>query len=71
MKPVVIGAGLGVLCAVSSALGMRALVFGIAATDVGSLVVAGLVPTLAGIGACIIPALKAARIDPALSLRYE
>jgi putative ABC transport system permease protein len=71
LKPVVIGALVGVLGAVSAAGLIRSLVFGIAATDVGSMVTAALVPTLAGLGASIIPAARASRVDPALSLRYE
>jgi ABC-type antimicrobial peptide transport system permease subunit len=71
MKPVLMGAGLGVLGAVSAGIVMRSLVFGIASTDAGTMVLAALVPILAGTGACIIPSASASRVDPALSLRYE
>ena len=71
MQPVIIGAGLGLFGAVSAAIAVRSLVFAIAPTDAGTMVAAALVPTLAGLGACLVPSARASRVDPALSLRCE
>lgn len=71
VKPVLIGIGLGMLGALSAATIMRALVFGVAATDVLSVAAAALVPLLTGILASFVPAARAAHVDPAVSLRYE
>ena len=71
VKPVLIGIGLGMVGALSAATIMRALVFGVAPTDVLSLATAALVPLLTGILASFMPAARAAHVDPAVSLRYE
>jgi putative ABC transport system permease protein len=71
MTPVVIGAGVGVIGAISVAHVLSAVVFGIVPTDAGNVVAAALVPVLAGLAACTIPAVSAARVDPARSLRAD
>ncbi len=68
---VALGLGLGVVGALSLARLMRGLLFGVAPHD--PLTLAGVAAIIAavGIGACWIPAIRAARIDPATALRAE
>jgi ABC-type antimicrobial peptide transport system permease subunit len=67
------GAGLllGVVGAVGATRLMRTLLFGVSATDVTTFLMAPVVLGLVGTVACIIPAYRAARVDPAVVLRQE
>ena len=71
LTPVAIGLLLGLVAALASTHLVSGLLFGVAATDpgilVGVVVVLGTVATLAG----LIPALRAAKVDPARSLRQD
>jgi predicted permease len=65
------GLGLGVLGAFVGSRAIRGLLFGIAPND--PLTMIGVVTLMAAIGivACWIPALRAARIDPAITIRSQ
>jgi predicted permease len=67
------GAGLvlGVLGAVGATRLMRTLLFGVAATDATTFVLAPVVLAAVATAACFIPALRATRVDPVDALRYE
>jgi putative ABC transport system permease protein len=67
------GAGLilGVVGAVGATRLMRTLLFGVSATDVTTFLMAPIVLGLVGTVACIIPAHRATRVDPAVVLRQE
>jgi putative ABC transport system permease protein len=76
----VIGEGLrlvlaGILVGVAAALGMtrflEALLFGVDARDPRTFVAVPLVLILAGMLGCIVPALRATRVDPVTALRAE
>ena len=68
---VLLAAGLvtGLLGAVLFARAIRGLLFGVAPDDPVTLGFVALMMALIGIVACWIPALRAARIDPAISMR--
>ena len=68
---VAIGLALGVIGALMLSRLMRGLLFGVAPHDPAT--VAGVVLLMAavGIGACWIPAVRAARIDPGVALRAQ
>jgi predicted permease len=71
LRPVVLGLGAGLVVAVATGSLVRALLFGISATDGLTLgAVAALLGAVAT-AACVIPAHSAARIDPARVLRDE
>jgi predicted permease len=64
-----IGLVLGVAGAFFAAGGIRGLLFGVAPHDPTTLVGVALMMAAIGIGACWIPAHRAARIDPAITMR--
>ena len=71
MMLVAIGAGLGVLTAMAASRLVAALLFGLAATDGGT--IAGAVTLMFVVSALAgyLPARRAARVDPLVALRYE
>jgi ABC-type antimicrobial peptide transport system permease subunit len=66
---VVIGLAVGVAGALSLTRLMQGLLFGVPPHDPVTLGVVALVMATVGIGACWIPAFRAASIDPAVALR--
>jgi ABC-type antimicrobial peptide transport system permease subunit len=68
-------AGAGLVLGIAGAVGatrlMRTLLFGVSATDVTTFLAAPVVLGLVGTIACIIPAHRATRVDPAVVLRQE
>jgi predicted permease len=64
-----IGLMLGVVCAIFSARLIRGLLFGVAPNDPITMIGVALMMAAIGIAACWIPALRAARIDPAITMR--
>ena len=71
MMLVAIGAGLGVLTAMAASRLVAALLFGLAATDGGT--IAGAVTLMFVVSALAgyLPARRATRVDPMIALRYE
>ncbi|MEO5815561.1 MAG: ABC transporter permease [Gemmatimonadaceae bacterium] len=66
---VVIGLAVGVGGALSLTRLMRGLLFGVPPHDPVTLATVALIMAIVGLGACWIPAFRAARIDPAVALR--
>jgi putative ABC transport system permease protein len=67
----VIGLVLGVSGAVIASRLIRGLLFGVAPHDPATLTGVALMMLAVGIGACWLPALRAARIDPAVAIRGQ
>jgi len=65
------GVGLGLAAAFVTADALRSLLFGIAPTDPGTYVVATLVLVVVAMASCYLPARRASRLDPVLSLKLE
>src|SRR5690606_8704198 len=65
------GLALGLAGAVAGSRYIESLLFNVAALDGWTLAVACIVVTLAVLCGCLVPALRAARIDPATALPYE
>jgi ABC-type antimicrobial peptide transport system permease subunit len=66
---VAIGLVLGVIGAFFSARVMRGLLYGVGPHDPTTFIGVGVMMAVIGIVACWIPALRAARIDPAITMR--
>jgi predicted permease len=66
---VALGLVLGVAGALSLSRLMQGLLFGVAANDPATLGIVAAIMTAVGVGACWLPAARAARIDPSVALR--
>ncbi|HEX4750023.1 MAG TPA: hypothetical protein VH302_10820 [Bryobacteraceae bacterium] len=65
------GIALGLVCACGLTRWMRSLLFEVQVTDPLSFVAVALLFSAVATAACYLPARRAARVDPAISLRYE
>jgi len=65
----------GVIAGLAVALGLswvlRSFLYGVQPTDPATMIAMGLLFTIVALLACWIPALRAARVDPMVALRYE
>lgn len=66
-----IGLGLGLIAALLATRLIRGLLFGVAPHDPPTLIAVVLLMTVVSLGACWLPALRAARVDPAVAIRRE
>jgi len=71
MMPTLIGVTIGVFSGLGLIRLMSSLLYGVAATDASTFVAVSLILTLVAMGACLVPALRATKIDPMIALRYE
>jgi predicted permease len=71
VKLVVAGLVIGMAAAFALTRLLSSLLFGVHATDPVTYAAVGVLLLAAGVMACLIPGLRAAKIDPARSLRYE
>ena len=63
------GLGLGIVMAALFAQSIKGLLFGVDRYDPLTMIVVGLVMIAVTIGACLLPARRAASVDPMLALR--
>jgi putative ABC transport system permease protein len=71
MRPVAIGAALGLMGAAVVTTLMQSLLFGVAAVDPATYAVATATLAAIALAACAVPALRATRLDPLVALRDE
>ena len=66
-----LGLGIGLPAALAGARAVDGLLFGIDAIDPGAIAASALLILVVALGACLLPARRAARIDPMTALRCE
>jgi putative ABC transport system permease protein len=71
LQPVLLGIAAGVPAAIFACRLLRTLLFGVQTTDPATFALAPLILLAVAALACYLPALRAARIDPAITLRGE
>ena len=71
MKVVLIGVGIGLVGGLALGRAVSSLVFGVPVHDPATFGLVGVVLTGVALAACIIPARRAARVDPMVALREE
>jgi putative ABC transport system permease protein len=71
MRPVAVGAAIGLAGAVAFARLMQSLLFGVAALDPAAYAVAIVTLAAIALAACAVPAMRATRVDPLVALRDE
>jgi hypothetical protein len=67
----VIGLGIGTIVSLAAVRSASALLFGLSAHDIPSLITSACLLVVAAGGASFMPALRAARVDPMIILRHE
>ncbi|HMC55894.1 MAG TPA: ABC transporter permease [Gemmatimonadaceae bacterium] len=68
---VVIGLVLGAIGALAASRLMQGLLFGVEPSDPATLMFVALIMAAASIAACLVPAIRASRVDPSVALRSE
>jgi predicted permease len=71
MGLVLAGVAIGLLGALAVSRVLRSLVFGTGTADLATFTAVALLLCLVALGACYLPARRAARVDPLAALRYE
>jgi ABC-type antimicrobial peptide transport system permease subunit len=65
------GIGLGMLASIVVSRLIQGLLFGVAPGDPATFLAVSLLMAAAGLGACTVPAIRAARLDPLVAMRAE
>jgi putative ABC transport system permease protein len=65
------GIGIGVACALGVSRVLATLVFGVPVRDPATFITVTLILTIVALAACLVPAVRASRVDPMVSLREE
>ncbi len=71
LRPVFAGLGTGLAAAMLVAFAMRKMLFGVAPLDVMTFAGVAVVLVVIALAACILPARRAAKVDPMIALRAE
>ena len=71
MKPTFIGVAIGLLGALALGRVLSSLIFGVRPSDPITFVAVALLLVAVALAASILPAYRAAKVDPLVALRYE
>jgi putative ABC transport system permease protein len=66
-----VGLGLGLVASALAARLLQGLLFGVPPQDPVTFIGVAALVSLVGLGACALPALRAARVDPLVAMRAE
>jgi ABC-type antimicrobial peptide transport system permease subunit len=67
----ILGIAIGIGGAIALTRFMKALLFGVTATDLATFVFVSIGLFIVAVVACLIPARRATKVDPLVALRYE
>jgi ABC-type antimicrobial peptide transport system permease subunit len=67
----VIGLALGLAGSFASAQTLTSLLFGVAPSDLTTFAVAASLLLMTAVAACLVPSIRATRVDPVIALRAE
>jgi putative ABC transport system permease protein len=71
MKPTLLGVGIGVIGALAMGHLLSSLIYGVKPTDPVTFLLVAILLAIIALFATIIPAYRAAKVDPLVALRYE
>jgi putative ABC transport system permease protein len=71
MKPTLLGVTIGIIAAAALARVMSTLVYGVKPTDPITFLAVAVLLAFVALFATIVPAYRAAKVDPMVALRYE
>lgn len=71
VRLLLLGVTLGLIMALALAQAMRSLLYGVSPTDPLTFIGVAALLAMTGLIACLIPALRATKVDPLVALRYE
>jgi putative ABC transport system permease protein len=71
MKPTLLGLALGTLCALALGRVLSSLLYGVKPSDPLTFLVVAILLALVALLATVVPAYRAAKVDPMVALRYE
>jgi putative ABC transport system permease protein len=71
MRLALMGCALGLIASLALSQLLQALLFGVSAVDPCTFLASGALVSVAALAACLLPALRASRVDPMVALRHD